>query len=294
MCGICGVAFADRERTLDPAILRKMTDTLRQRGPDAEGYLREPGIALGFRRLSIVDLETGDQPIFTEDGHVAIICNGEIYNAPELREELEERGHRFRSRSDVEVIVHLYEEDGPACVEHLRGMFAFALWDADRRQLMLARDRFGIKPLCYAATPDGLWFGSEMKAIFAGGGVRAAVDPLAVRDMFVIGYAVTPRTLAAGVSRVPPAHYLLYRDGRQALHRYWQMSFPPAAGYDRRTTPQQWAEAVRDKLRECVRMHLRSDVPVGAWLSAGLDSSAVVSLIGYETGELPDTFMLTF
>jgi asparagine synthase (glutamine-hydrolysing) len=294
MCGICGVAFSDPDRTLDPSVLRAMADTLRHRGPDSDGYLCEPGIALGFRRLSIVDLETGDQPIFSEDGRVAIICNGEIYNAPELRADLEMRGHRFSTHSDVEVIVHLYEEHGPACVEHLRGMFAFALWDATSRQLMLARDRFGIKPAYYAETASGLWFASEMKALFAGGEVRPVVDPLGVRDMLVVGYAVAPRTMATGVLRLPPAHYVVYRDGRASVHRYWRLSFPPAGAYDRRTTERQWAEAVREKLRECVRMHLRSDVPVGAWLSGGLDSSAVVSLIGYETGELPDTFMLAF
>ena len=232
MCGICGLAFRDPARTLPPETLERMTDIVRHRGPDSDGHHSAPGIALGVRRLRIVDLVTGDQPIRSEDGALVLICNGEIYNAPELRAELQARGHRFRSHSDVEVLLHLYEEGGPESIGRLRGMFAFALWDARQRLLMLGRDRFGIKPLYYSLAADGLCFGSEIKSILAAGQVEPKAEPLAIRDLFRFGYVFGPRTLFAAVRRVPPAHYLLWSDGRASLHAYWQLSFPPRAAPD--------------------------------------------------------------
>ncbi|MBW2172023.1 MAG: asparagine synthetase B, partial [Deltaproteobacteria bacterium] len=251
MCGICGVVHVDTDSPIDKGMLGRMTDIIRHRGPDSDGFHIAPGIGLGVRRLSIIDLETGDQPISNEDQTVTIVCNGEIYNFQELRQELLSRGHRFRTRSDVEVIVHLYEDYGVECLHHLRGMFAFALWDARRRRLMLARDRFGIKPLHYAAAKDGLYFASEQKSILIFTNIRWLL----------------------------PGHYLLYEGGHYAIHSYWQPDFPLSADGGPRMSVDDWVEALREQLEESVRIHMRSDVPVGAWMSPGIDSSGIVSLM---------------
>jgi asparagine synthase (glutamine-hydrolysing) len=276
MCGLCGVAWADPARPVERALLQRMADTLGHRGPDGEGFHAAAGVGLGFRRLSIIDLETGDQPIANEDGTVVVVANGEIYNFAELRAELASAGHRFRTRSDVEVIVHLYEEHGVDCLARLRGMFAFALWDATRRRLLLARDRVGIKPLLYARTPDGLWFASELKAILAGGCVERRLDARALRELLRFSFVRAPRTLFDSVRQVMPGHYLLYERGALREHAYWDLRFPDA----REPAPREdWPAALRAKLDESVRLHLRSDVPVGTWLSAGLDSSSVACLM---------------
>ncbi len=291
MCGICGFAAADPGRPVDRAAVERMTATLVHRGPDGDGVHTGLGIGLGVRRLSIIDLATGDQPIANEDGRIVVVCNGEIYNSPELRQELERGGHRFRSRSDVEVIVHLYEELGPDLVTRLRGMFAFAVWDAPAQRLLLARDRLGIKPLVYAQTAAGLWFGSEAKAILAGGALARDCDPLAIGDLFTFGFVRTPRTLFAGIRRLPPAHLLLWQRGTPTLRRYWR------APLDSAGTPRseaEWAEALLAKLAETVRLHLRSDVEVGAWLSPGVDSSGVVSLARTALGKPLHTVTLAF
>jgi asparagine synthase (glutamine-hydrolysing) len=260
---------------VEAALVERMSATLQHRGPDGKGAIAARGVGLGVRRLAIIDLETGDQPIASEDGSVVTVCNGEIYNAPELRGELEANGHRFRSRSDVEVIVHLFEERGLDFVTRLRGMFALALWDAAERRLVLARDRFGIKPLVYATAAAGLWFGSEAKAVLAGGGVDRAADPLAVRSLLEFGFVLTPRTLFSGIRRLPPAHLLVWKDGAATVRRYWE---PPPDAERSTLGEDEWADALLAKLDETVRIHLRSDVEVGAWLSPGLDSSAIASL----------------
>jgi asparagine synthase (glutamine-hydrolysing) len=276
MCGLCGVAWADPVRPVERALLQRMADTLRHRGPDGEGFHAAPGVGLGFRRLRIIDLETGDQPIANEDGTVVVVANGEIYNFAELRAELIASGHRFRTRSDVEVIVHLYEERGVECLARLRGMFAFALWDATRRRLLLARDRLGIKPLLYAHTREGLWFASELKALLAGGCVERRLDARALRELLRFSFVTAPRTLFGGVRQVRPGHFLLYERGGLHEQAYWELRFPDA----REPAPREdWPAALRAKLDESVRLHLRSDVPVGAWLSAGLDSSSVACLM---------------
>jgi asparagine synthase (glutamine-hydrolysing) len=291
MCGVCGVAYADPARPAEPALLRRMAETLRHRGPDGEGFHAAPGIGLGFRRLSIIDLETGDQPIANEDGSVVVVGNGEIYNFEELRVELIATGHRFRTRSDIEVIVHLYEAHGPGCLAHLRGMFGFALWDARRRRLLLARDRLGIKPLLYAETPEGVYFGSELKALLASGRIERRLDVRALHDLLRLSFVLAPRTLFASVRQVLPGHYLLYERGRLSEHAYWELRFPDA----REPAPREdWPAALRAKLEEAVRLHLRSDVPVGAWLSGGLDSSSVASLMrGAAPAPIP-TFTIGF
>ena len=292
MCGICGVAAADPRRPIDPAMVRRMTTTLWHRGPDGEGQHVGLGVGLGMRRLSIVDLATGDQPIANEDGQLILVCNGEIYNHVELRQELVRAGHRFRTRSDVEVILHLYEDRGLACVDALRGMFAFALWDASKRRLVLARDRVGIKPLHYAERPEGLYFGSEAKAVLASGAVPVVLDPAAMHELFTFGFPLAPRTMTAAVRRLPPAHLLVYESGRSTLQRYWSPSKTNDASPTRRSD--EWAEELFACLDESVRLHLRSDVPVGAWLSPGLDSSGIVALMCRHVAMPVRTFSLGF
>ena len=294
MCGICGVVYADPARPVDRGLLRDMTESIRHRGPDGEGIYSAPGVGLGVRRLSIIDLATGDQPISNEDGTVTVVGNGEVYNFRELREELVAGGHRFRSGSDIEVIVHLYEELGVDCVQRLRGMFGFALWDARRRRLMLARDRLGIKPLVYAATTEGLYFGSELKAILTTGRVERRLDVEALRNILTIGFVLAPRTLFAPVRQVLPGHYLLYEHGLVSIHQYWDLRFPAAGEKALRKAPDEWAAELREKLEETVRLHLRSDVPVGAWLSGGIDSSAIVSLMRAATPSPVTTFTIGF
>jgi len=291
MCGVCGFAPADPRREVDRALIERMAATLEHRGPDGRGVLALPGIGLGIRRLSIIDLETGDQPIANEDGSIAVVCNGEIYNSPELRQELERAGHRFRTRSDVEAIVHLYEDRGLDFVTRLRGMFGLAMWDARARRLVLARDRFGIKPLAYARTRTGLWFASEAKAILAGGGAERSADPRAVEDLLTFGFVRTPKTLFADIRRLPPAHLLVWQNGEAVVRRYW--SLPPVA--ERSILGErEWAEALLAKLDETVRVHLRSDVEVGAYLSPGIDSSGVASLASRSLGRPLRTFTLAF
>jgi asparagine synthase (glutamine-hydrolysing) len=294
MCGITGVAYRDPSFPGDEKMLRRMMDIVRHRGPDGEGLHLQAGIGLGFRRLSIIDVQTGDQPISNEDGTVRVICNGEIYNYLELREQLLAAGHRFRTGSDAEVIVHLYEDYGVRCVERLRGMFGLALWDARHRRLMLARDRFGIKPLSYAVTGDGLFFGSEMKSILASGRVAREVQAHAMHELFTVGFILAPHTLLRGIQRLPPAHYLLYQEGALTIQRYWDLRFPTPGQEVPPYRPEEWAEAVYAKLDESVRLHLRSDVPVGAYLSSGLDSSGVAGLMSRQFTHPVRTFSVSF
>jgi asparagine synthase (glutamine-hydrolysing) len=294
MCGICGIAWSDAKRPASAETLKRMSDSLRHRGPDSEGFLAAPGIGLGFRRLSIVDLKTGDQPISNEDGSVTVICNGEIYNHVELRRRLVAAGHRFATASDVEVIVHLYEDHGPDFVLHLRGMFGLALWDARRQRLILARDRLGIKPLHYAVTGDGLFFGSEQKAILASGAVEPEPDLQALGQLLSYGRIIAPRTIVTGIRRLPAGHTLTWSEGRADIRQYWEAMFPARDGYDHSVTDQDWADGLRDKLTESVRLHLRSDVPVGAWLSAGIDSSSVAALMSRLVPPPVQTFTLRF
>ncbi|GJL68160.1 MAG: asparagine synthetase B [Nitrospirales bacterium] len=294
MCGLCGVVYSDPKRPVNRDMLHHMTNMLSHRGPDGNGYFVKPGIGLGFRRLSIIDLETGDQPISNEDNSVTVLCNGEIYNYKELRQDLEAAGHRFRTHSDVEVIVHLYEDYGVRCVDFLRGMFGFAIWDSRYRRLMLARDRFGIKPLSYAIKPDALLFGSELKSILASGCIDRQVDAGAMKELFAVGFVQAPKTLLCSIRRLPPAHYLLHENGKITIQRYWDLSFPSLGEEGFQRSAQEWAEAVRDKLEESVRLHLRSDVPLGCYLSSGIDSSAMAGLMSREISDPIHTFSAAF
>jgi asparagine synthase (glutamine-hydrolysing) len=293
VCGIAGVAWSDPGRPPARELIGRMAASLRHRGPDSQGIHAAPGVGLGVQRLAIVDLATGDQPIASEDGAVVVVCNGEIYNHVELRARLRARGHRFRTASDVEVIVHLYEDEGVDGVARLRGMFALALWDARRRRLWLARDRLGIKPLHYAETADGLYFASEQKALLAGGVPPGPLDAQALDDVLLFGFARDPATMFAGIRRLPPGHWLVHEGGRTLIRPYWRLDEVLSREPGHGTRPEAWAERLRAKLDETVALHLRADAPVGAWLSGGLDSSAIAALARRLGGPLP-TFTLAF
>lgn len=259
--------------------LKPMADAIAHRGPDGEGYFvdEEEGIGLAHRRLAIIDLAGGDQPIGNEDGSIQIVFNGEIYNFQELRQQLIARGHTFQTHSDTETIVHLYEEYGRELVEHLRGMFAFALWDGKRRVLLLARDRLGQKPLYFSFDDERLLFGSELKAILAYGGVPRVIDPYALEDYLAFGVVPGSRSIFSGIQKLTPAS-TLYIDvdaWSYDKQRYWK----PSAEVDRKQTAADWQEAVRSKLVEAIDTHRVSDVPIGAFLSGGLDSSAVTAVL---------------
>jgi asparagine synthase (glutamine-hydrolysing) len=269
-----------------------MGHAIAHRGPDAEGFHREPGLGLIHRRLSIIDLGGGAQPLGNEDGSVQVVFNGEIYNFQELRRRLEFQGHRFRTNSDTEVLVHLYEEEGDRLVEYLRGMFAFALWDRPRRRLLLARDRLGIKPLYLYRDSEKLLFGSELKAILAHPDVDRVVDVEALEDYLALGMVPGRRAIFRRVEKLAPAHVLALRadDLHAEPRRYWQLGIEP----DPKPTFEEWQEALRAKLAESVKLHLIADVPVGAFLSGGLDSSAVVALAAGATSGPLRTFSIGF
>lgn len=278
MCGICGTAFNDFNREPDSGGIELMMNRLVHRGPDEQGLVTLPGAALGFRRLSIIDLETGNQPFSNEDRTVFSVCNGEIYNYRALTRHLEERGHQFRSRSDSEVIVHLYEEYGSDFVKHLQGMFAIAVWDSVGKELILARDRFGIKPLHYAVTGKGIIFASEQKAILTDPSVRREVDPAGMESLFSFGFVTGDQTLFREIRRIPPASILRFSRGRISRENYWQLDLDRELdSFEKRMSERDWAQLVRESLAESVKSHLMSDVPVAAWLSPGIDSSAIVA-----------------
>jgi asparagine synthase (glutamine-hydrolysing) len=293
MCGICGYATVDPAEPGDRRMLESMTATLAHRGPDDQGIMTGPGIGLGVKRLAIVDPVGGQQPLRSEDGAVTLICNGEIYNAPELRARLQGAGHRFATLSDAEVIVHLYESCGVDLLPALRGMFAFALWDERRRRLLLARDRLGIKPLHYAHTAQGILFASEYKAILATGKIAARIDRQAVADLFAIGWVPGPRTMAEGIRRLAPGHLMLWSAGESELRRWWEPRFLPVEEMPVRSGAR-WAEELLAKLEETVRLHLRGDVEMGAWLSPGLDSSTIAALAARSTARPLPTFTVAF
>jgi asparagine synthase (glutamine-hydrolysing) len=292
MCGIAGVLYADPTRAPDPGVLAAMGRSIAHRGPDGEGFWAEPGVGLVHRRLSIIDLSGGGQPLGNEDGSVQVVFNGEIYNFQELRAGLEAKGHAFRTRSDTEILVHLYEEEGERLVDRLRGMFAFALWDRRRRRLLLARDRVGIKPLYVYRDGEKLLFGSEIKAILAHPGVERAIDMSGLEDYLAFGMIPGARSIFRRVEKLPPAHVLVASaaalDGRPA--RYWRLRIEP----DDRPTPAEWQEAVRAKLAETMRLHLIADVAVGAFLSGGMDSSVVVACCAGATRGPLQTFSIGF
>jgi len=293
MCGIVGIFDMRGRREISKKLVSDMNETQHHRGPDEGGVHVEPGVGLGHRRLSIIDLSSGQQPLFNEDDSVVIVYNGEIYNFQELMEELIRLGHRFRTRCDTEVIVHAWEEWGEACVERFRGMFAFALWDRNKQVFFLGRDRLGVKPLYYALTPDGLFlFASELKGLLRHPGLPRKLDPLAIEEYFAYGYVPEPRTVYQGMYKLPPGYTLLLKAGAPMPQpkQFWDVPFKPVG-------PMSESEAGEEliaRLREAVRIRLVAEVPLGAFLSGGVDSSAVVAAMAKEINEPVNTCSIAF
>jgi asparagine synthase (glutamine-hydrolysing) len=293
MCGICGVASPEQGAAPDLEAVARMSRRLIHRGPDSDGLFHRGQVALAARRLSIIDLEGGDQPIANEDGSVVVVQNGEIYNHRELRRELERRGHRFATASDTEVLVHLYEEHGDGFVERLRGMFAVAVWDSRRARLLLARDRFGIKPLYYRLVGGTLSFASELKAMLEQPGFSRAIDPRAVAAYLAFNSIPAPLTIFSEARKLPAGTVLAWQDGALTESRYARPEPVPAARV--RSGPEaQLAEELREVLRDSIRAHLVADVPVGVLLSGGVDSAGIAALAAGEQGEAVKTFSVGF
>jgi asparagine synthase (glutamine-hydrolysing) len=293
VCGIAGILTPRNRGDFDHALLGRMNDVQRHRGPDDGDVYVGDGIGLAHRRLSIIDLAGGHQPMFNEDRSVVVIFNGEIYNFQDLAKELAAAGHAFQTHSDTEVIVHAWEQWGEDCVDHFRGMFAFALWDMNRQVLFLARDRLGIKPLYYATLADGTFiFGSELKALLVHPGLVRAIDPRAIEDYFAYGYIPDPKTIYRSASKLPPGHVLSVRRGEAppAPREYWDIKF----GGNPAITEDEACEELIPRLREAVRIRMIADVPLGAFLSGGVDSSAIVALMAGETPEPVDTCSISF
>ena len=294
MCGITGWATLD-SHTPPPEggkeLLHAMCERMVHRGPDSEGLFVTSGVALGMRRLAIIDLVTGEQPVFNEDKSVAVVLNGEIYNYRELRSDLERRGHSFRSASDTEVLPHLYEEYGDGVISELNGMFAFALWDSRRRRLLIARDRFGEKPLYWGIFDNTLLFASEPKVLLAHPSVKPALNLQALRQYLSFDYVPAPLSIYEGINKLPAAHKLTLEDGRVYVERYWRLSYKTAEPVP---TENEAAEHLRDLMADAVRMRLVSDVPLGVLLSGGVDSSSVAALAVAASSEPVKTFSISF
>jgi asparagine synthase (glutamine-hydrolysing) len=289
MCGICGKLNFDRDDEVPESLLKAMADSILHRGPDDEGYYISGQIGLGFRRLSIIDLAGGHQPISNEDGTIWIVFNGEIYNFQEIREGLLEKGHTFRTKTDTEVIVHLYEEYGEAGIESLRGMFAFAIWDQNQKKLLLARDRIGIKPLYYGLTPHSLVFGSEMKAILQDPEVKREILPTTIDRFLTFGYVPGEETLLRGIYKLPPGSFMVVKNGKTEVKQYWDLHFSSSP-----VTLQDAGEQLLEILKESVRLHMISDVPVGFLLSGGVDSTAMLSLASRMTDRPISSYTVGF
>ena len=292
MCGICGAVWSDPSRALSEAAIATMSDAIVHRGPDDSGVYRDDHAALGFRRLSIVDLAGGHQPLSNEDGTVWTVFNGEVYNFAALRHRLEARGHTLRSSGDTEVLVHLYEDEGPDFVKLLRGMFALAIWDGPKRRLVLARDRLGQKPLVYRVDGSRLIFASELKALLAlpDSDVPRRVSPIAIDRYLTYGYIPHPGTILEGVYKLPPAHIAIWHDGRITLDRYWNPDWDAETDAD----PAEDVEKLRETLSGAVREQMVADVPLGAFLSGGVDSTIIVGLMQRASDRPVKTFSIGF
>jgi len=301
MCGINGIAFSSRSgRVAEARVLERMRDCLLHRGPDDAGLFMDGPVGLGHRRLSIVDVAAGQQPMTNEDGSVYITYNGEIYNHADFREELEAKGHRYRTHCDTETILHLYEEYGAGAVKFLRGMFSFAIWDKNRRELFIARDRLGVKPLYYVHDADGsLYFASEIKALLAARAVRAELDFAALPDYLANHATSGAETLFKGVRRLLPGHTLLWRDGALKIEKYWDLSFDGGAGTEdnegsARRSDQDYVAEWSELFRTSVRLRLMADVPLGMFLSGGIDSSAIAAVMSGMVDAPVKTFSVAF
>ena len=312
MCGICGVIDFHKRRQITLKMIVDMTTSLRHRGPDAEGYLvggnssytpiyrpsdfaatrkSQPfDVALGHRRLSIIDLSTGHQPMTNEDGTIWIIFNGEIYNYQQLRAELLQKGHQFKTNSDTEVIIHTYEEYGEDCPIHLNGMFAFAIWDTKREKLFLARDRVGIKPLVYTEVNGFFLFGSELKSVLASGLIKPETDNVALHHYLTYQYVPPPMTMFKGIQKIPPGYFLIYANNKITLKQYWDVTFEDKLDKG----IEFYKSRIRELLEDSVKIRLMSDVPLGAFLSGGIDSSTVVAMMSQASKESVKTFSIGF
>ena len=297
MCGLSGVVVGPRSgRTVDEATLVRMRDVIAHRGPDGHGLHIGPGVGLGHRRLSIIDVTGGAQPMYAADRKVVIVYNGEVFNHPALKAELEGRGQVYQTRCDTETVLKLYELDGRNAPKRLRGMFAFAIWDERTRSLLLARDRFGVKPLYYHLAADGtLVFGSEIKVLLASGVLRASLREEGLPDYLANHATSGDETLFAGVHRVPPGHTLLWRDGQVSLERYWDLHYSVTSGADAtEASDESLVTEFRDRLREAVRLRLMSDVPLGMFLSGGIDSAAITAMMSQLVRDPIKTFSVAF
>jgi asparagine synthase (glutamine-hydrolysing) len=301
MCGITGAIWTDPKLAIESATLQKMMDVIAHRGPDDAGqscnefhlrppYEPMPGVALGFRRLSIIDLEGGHQPMSNEDGSVWVVFNGEIYNYPTIRRRLEGAGHKFKTQSDTETIVHLYEDEGLDCFRHLNGMFALAIWDAKQRRLVIARDRIGQKPLVYRQEPNRLFFASELKSLLQVEGVPRDIDAGAIDDYLTYQYIPYPKTIFRGIRKLPPGHFAVFQDGRLDVRAYWE----PDLHHETSIDANQAAERLVELMTSSVKMRMRSDVPLGAFLSGGVDSSLIVALMQQHSEQPIKTFTIGF
>jgi asparagine synthase (glutamine-hydrolysing) len=291
MCGICGFCFPDKKQ-VDFNILKKMTSALKHRGPDDEGYYLDAGVALGHRRLSIIDLDTGKQPIHNEDETIYVVFNGEIYNFPEIKKELRERGHRFYTRTDTEVLVHLYEEMGEGLLEKINGMFAFAIWDRKRSRLFLARDRIGIKPLYYSYNSNGLVFASEPKAILKLPWIAGRLDPKGLSHYLSYDFIPAPYCIYEDIRKVPPGHQVVYEDGEVRCERYWDLDLSDR--FEGKLDEEEICELIWREFCRSVKMRLISDVPVGVLLSGGIDSTSVLAALRQEGMNDVRTFSIGF
>lgn len=289
MCGICGMAHPD-QRAGDRQVLREMNAAMRHRGPDSEGMYSAAGVGLGIRRLAIIDVAGGDQPISNEDGSIWIVLNGEIYNYPQMRAELERRGHIFKTKTDTECILHYYEDEGDACVQRLRGMFAFALWDTKKNRMLIARDRMGQKPVFYTVQGGTLYFCSELDGLLRALPTRPSIQLEAIDLYLSLQYIPEPLTAYTGVNKLGAASTLVWQDGKATTERYWDYDYLPK--WDRREND--LADELRERLREVVKMRLMSEVPLGAHLSGGLDSSIIVALMAELSAQPVKTFSVGF
>jgi len=289
MCGIVGLMYHDRQKPVRQESVKKMCDTLVHRGPDDEGFYVDRNVGIGMRRLTVIDLSTGHQPMTNEDGRYWIVFNGEIYNYPELRKELESKGHRFSTHTDTETIVHAYEEFGEACVERLNGMFAFALWDREEEKLVLARDRLGVKPLYYYEGADRFVFGSELKAVLADPNVPRVIDFRALDRFLTFEYIPSPLSVFQGILKLPPGHLLTLEKGKTSLKQYWNLPT-----YVHHKSEEELTEVFYDLMKDAVKIRLISDVPLGAFLSGGVDSSTIVCMMSELMNQPVKTFSIGF
>ena len=293
MCGIAGIISLEEKKTITPDQISRMVSAIQHRGPDGVGIYVDDWAGLGHARLSIIDPAGGAQPIHNENGTLWIVYNGEVFNYPELRQDLIKKGHRFTTDTDTEVVLHLYEEKGQACLRDLNGQFAMAIWDSRARELFLARDRMGILPLHYTINNGRFLFGSELKAIFADEGVPREMDLIALDQIFTVWTTLPGRTAFKGIQELPPGHFLRLSPGTIKIERYWELPFSPP-GEQRNDSFDEVCQELRDLILDAVRIRLRADVPVGCYLSGGLDSSGITTLVKKNFNHELRTFGIRF